>query len=483
MKGIKKIHALALAMVMAFGLTATNVFANEPTPSTPSITIHADSSADEAQKDTTSYTWYRIFEADIQEAPQQTDATQTGGKVAYYVNSAEKVTEINKTNLFNVTRVGTANKWYVELKDSSTSAEAIATAFAAMDLTEFASGTFAQTVVGGTANSGPVDPGYYYITSTAGSKVVIQTLGPVTINEKNEYVTDNKTIPDADKNSQIGQEITYTLTVNVPVTANDQIVLTDTMSKGLTFKEVKSQSPIEGAVSPVTAAANDATKFTITYTADQIKGLVANKTATQTITVEVTVTVNNQAVVDTGIPNTLDLKYGNNYEATPKTVVTKTTKFDFDKVDGSDSQVKLTGAEFKLTKDASADKDSANGWIDLVEVEAGKTYRIATSADTETVDKIVTNGNTVTVNGLDLDDTYYLVETKAPTGYNILNDHIEVKASGETTKVFAHQNVANNKGAVLPSTGGIGTTIFYAIGSVLVVGAGVLLISKKRMFN
>ena len=98
-------------------------------------------------------------------------------------------------------------------------------------------------------------------------------------------------------------------------------------------------------------------------------------------------------------------------------------------------------------------------------------------------DKIVTNGNTVTVNGLDLDDTYYLVETKAPTGYNILNDHIEVKASGETTKVFAHQNVANNKGAVLPSTGGIGTTIFYAIGSVLVVGAGVLLISKKRMFN
>lgn len=502
MKKFSKILSVALlvALVLSFGAMAyatddeTGETGETGTPvattSTPSITITSGASAAEAQTDTTSYTWYRIFEAEIETDPTNSGPTQSGGAVAYYVDSQTKATAVEGTGLFNVVRVGTSDKWYVELKNSSTSAQTIAEKFAAMDLTIFPTGTFAQTEVAGTATSGTVAPGYYYITSTAGSNVVIQTLTAVSITEKNEYVTDNKTIPEVDKNSEIGQVIIYDLIVNVPITANDQIVLTDTMSKGLSFVEIVSQSPIEGTATDPVAADNDATKFTITYTAEQIQNLVKDKTETQTITVKVKVKVNEEAAIDTGIPNTLDLKYGNNYEAVPKTVETKTTKFEFDKVDGTTNE-QLTGAEFKLTKKSTNTAESTSDWINLVEVEAGKTYRIATADDTTTTTTIVTNGNTVTINGLDADVTYYLVETKAPTGYNKLDNPVAVTATtqettGEgqtavTTKVFVKQDIENNKGGVLPSTGGIGTTIFYVVGGVLVLAAIILLVTKKRM--
>ena len=307
--------------------------------------------------------------------------------------------------------------------------------------------------------------------------MAVQTLSPVTINEKNEYVTDDKTIPTVDEHSQIGQEITYTLTVTVPTTATEQIVLTDTMSKGLTFKDIKSQSPITGTVGEVDDAANDATKFTITYTAAQVQALVADKEEAQTITVEFTVIVNDEAAIDTAIPNTLDLKYGNNYDAVPVTVNTETTKFEFDKVDGTDTTVKLTGAHFQLKQGGNV--------VKLVKVEDGKTYRVATAdeitaAGETLVDTIITNGNTVTINGLDGDLTYQLTETEAPTGYNKMNpDTVDVTPN--ESKTFDAQNVENNKGTQLPSTGGIGTTIFYVIGGVLVLGAAILLITKRRM--
>ena len=100
------------------------------------------------------------------------------------------------------------------------------------------------------------------------------------------------------------------------------------------------------------------------------------------------------------------------------------------------------------------------------------------SEDTGTpVKEITTNGNTVTINGLDTDVTYYLVETEAPTSYNKLAKPIEVKA---TDNAFAHQDIKNNKGSVLPSTGGIGTTILYIIGGILIVGAVVFLVTRRR---
>ena len=116
---------------------------------------------------------------------------------------------------------------------------------------------------------------------------------------------------------------------------------------------------------------------------------------------------------------------------------------------------------------------------------AEATYRIyKTAADlpegyTATEDdKIVTlaSGN-ITIEGLDSDD-YYLEETDAPTGFNPLTGRtkVEVNANNELIK-----EIENNSGNVLPSTGGMGTTIFYIVGALLVVGAGVLLVTRRRM--
>ena len=78
--------------------------------------------------------------------------------------------------------------------------------------------------------------------------------------------------------------------------------------------------------------------------------------------------------------------------------------------------------------------------------------------------------------------TYTLVETTVPTGYNKAADStVTIADTDFNANVSASATVVNNQGTELPSTGGIGTTIFYVVGSILVVAAGVLLITKKRM--
>jgi len=463
---MKKLVSIVLALAMILMVGAA--FAAD-------ITINPANDSGETTNVAIDYVAYQIMEADIDTDPtvDETGATTAHGVVAYYVTTPDRAAQLTATGLFNVTQVADTNKWYVELKDSSTSADALVDAFSAstFDLSKFPSTTFNKAVGEDSAESGSVNPGYYYITSTLGSKIALQTLTSVEINEKNDYTTDDKTIPEADENSEIGQTIDYTLTVNVPSTANKEIVLTDTMSKGLKFVQIVSDSA-NGAFEGPTAAADDATKFTITYDEDTVKSVAADAGV---ITVVVRVLVTGDAAIETGIPNTLDLKYGNVYDAIPVHVDTETYKVTFDKEDNDGNQ--LPGAEFKLTKNTANTKESTEGWISLVEVEEGVTYRLATSEDTTTTTTIKTNGNTITINGLDLDQDYFLVETKAPTGYNILTDHVPL-TKNETS--FIHQDVVNNKGTELPSTGGIGTTIFYILGGLLVVGAAVILVARRK---
>ena len=485
MKKLTKILALALAVVMLLAMGAIALAAEEP--STPEIIITTTSVAGEAATDTTAYTWYRIFEADIEEDPAQSGATQSGGKVSYYVDSAAKATAIESTGLFNVTQVGTTDKYYVELKDDSTTAEAIATAIAALDdLSIFPTGTFAQTAVAGSQTSGEVAPGYYYITSTAGMKTVLQTLTKVEIEEKNTFPTVTKDFKEGGNANypgylfaQIGDDVTFTLTVEVPATANDKIVLTDTMSAGLTFKSIDSvkagDADVNYTLDPTAPAATDKT-FTITFAAADV---IANQG--KTITIEYTAFLNKDASyydpmvqgmqgIDS---NKVKLNYGNNYETVEKQVYVDSAVFRFDKVDGTSSDTKLPGAEFELQRDGVA--------IPLVVVTEGVEYRIAAPDDTATTTTtIVTNGNTILICGMDPDVTYQLVETKAPTGYNKLDDPIDITGSTANGPMFKQRYIENNKGAVLPSTGGIGTTIFYVIGAVLVIGAGVALVARRR---
>lgn len=130
----------------------------------------------------------------------------------------------------------------------------------------------------------------------------------------------------------------------------------------------------------------------------------------------------------------------------------------------------------------------------LVKVD-DTTYRLALPTETEGVVDTITTGELV-INGL-ADGTYYLTETKAPRGYNLLREPVKVKidhttANGKLTETsfVADQTetdtsgvvkVENNAGAELPSTGGIGTTVFYVLGSAMALGAVILLVTKKRM--
>lgn len=126
----------------------------------------------------------------------------------------------------------------------------------------------------------------------------------------------------------------------------------------------------------------------------------------------------------------------------------------------------------------------------MVQKEGTTQYRVAKTDEEKTIASITTDTTgRFTIEGLD-SGTYYLIETEAPDGYNGLTNPIKVEirsdgvinAESETdVRGVGEIKVLNQTGSELPSTGGTGTTIFYIIGSILVVGAGVLLITRRRM--
>ncbi len=174
----------------------------------------------------------------------------------------------------------------------------------------------------------------------------------------------------------------------------------------------------------------------------------------------------------------------------------------------------LTGAKFVLSKtgtlkvaDMACDEDGVpTATTDLIALvkEVDGTYHIATDAeiaDSRVVKVYDIDAGSPVIKGLDDNTDYYLYETKAPTGYNLLDGPVQFKITAEyttdgsallenypTVKVGTAEastnlstNVINKEGSVLPSTGGMGTTLFYILGGLLVVGAGVVLITRKRM--
>lgn len=489
---MKKLFALMLALAMM--LTVVCAFAeNEggegggetgggetPTAatSTPSITITSTSKTAEAAVDTTAYTWYRILEADIGSDPESNGVSQSGGAVSYHTDSAAKAEALANCGVFKVTRVGDSDRWYVELKtpDTTTGAD-IAAAIATIDLSLFPTGTFSQTAVAGTATSGDLAPGYYYVKSTAGKNVAVQTLTAVEIEEKNEFPTVEKEVDESDENAQIGDEITFTIKVKIPSTANDEIVLTDTMTAGLSYKSIDSVKTLgtngtDVAASNYTVAATT-DGFTLTFPAAFVTSAAEGAdTSTKVTEIEIvcTAVLDGDAEITAAETNSVVLDYGDHYTTKPKTAEVKTYDFKFNKVDGTTGDP-LAGAEFQFLLDGNP--------MNLIEVTPGEVYRIALPNEEGRTQTITTIGKTVRIYGLDTDvQAYSLQETKAPTGgYNILKAPVEVKPKDGS---FGETDVKNNEGSVLPSTGGSGTTIFYVIGGLLIIGAGVVLVARRK---
>ena len=212
--------------------------------------------------------------------------------------------------------------------------------------------------------------------------------------------------------------------------------------------------------------------------------------------------------------NIAKLEYSNNPYATGTGETAEHVVYDWtyniavNKVDNKNNA--LVGAKFVLAKqeidisdleiDAEGVPTKTENLIGLVEITDG--YCMATSADnTDNVTYVIDAGS-IMLRGLDDSVTYYLYEIKAPDGYNMATDPVTFKIdaeyndSGSETeegypKLIVDEtlvnefkiNIVNQTGTQLPSTGGMGTTLFYIVGSVLVIGSAILLVTKKRMTN
>ena len=298
-----------------------------------------------------------------------------------------------------------------------------------------------------------LDPGYYYIDTTTGSFVTVDSITPnVNVEDKNSLPSHDKkqataangTFGDDLLELNIGDTVYYQTEIKIGKGSDKDITLTDTMTSGLDLNQ--SAITVTKGSETVPASNYDLTPsehgFTLVLKAVYVK------------------TLSNTDV------NEAKLEYSEQ-EATD-TVYVATYDFQLFKTDGSAEHTYLPGAKFKLY-------DALTGG-NLIKVNKDNTgYYLDSTADVEIE---VNSADGVNVRGLK-PGTYYLEETHAPSGYNKLTERKPVTiTSGQTT---AHEvYVENHAGAELPNTGGRGTTILYAIGAALVIGAAVLLIARRR---
>ena len=207
--------------------------------------------------------------------------------------------------------------------------------------------------------------------------------------------------------------------------------------------------------------------ITVTFKDDAIKGLAQDSK----ITVTYQATVTSDALTVNAAKNTATISYGNNSEFTsePSETEVYNAKFTVTKKDGNNQPLADAGFVIKNADNKYYKLD--NGvvtWVDTID-----------AADEHKSDA---QGAVPAFTGL-ADGTYTLIEKTVPAGYNKAADSTFTIAKGDytTTNLEQTATVTNNSGEELPSTGGIGTTIFYIIGAILVIGAGVVLVTRRRM--
>ena len=506
MKHIKKLASLLLVLVMALSLAVT-AFADEPT--TYSITINNSTAGH-------TYEAYQIFTGDL------------SGTTLSNIVWGSGVSEAGQTAL------GDAAAKAETLK---TEADAKAFAKAVAPYLTTAAGS-ANTVTDGKYVISGLAAGYYLVKDQDGSltgdadaytEYIIKVVSNTTATPKSSVPTVEKKVKDTNDSTgvtsdwqdsadyDIGDSIPFqlkaTLADNVSSYTTYKVVFHDTLSKGLTYNN-DAKVYIGGTETngfTVTATVNADGTTTLTVSCDDVKALGAGNSSV--ITVEYTAKLNENAVLGSaGNPNEVYLEYSNNPNKsengnnetgeTPKDVVIVFTyKTIINKVDSENKP--LTGAAFKLEKLIKGKDGAADTWTTVKEF---------------TVDETTTS---FTFSGLD-DGQYKLTETKTPAGYNTIdpiyfvieathdetadaptlktlnayltdangNKQTEMK-DGESVNIdlgtvdltagSITTTVVNKSGSELPSTGGIGTTIFYVLGGVLVLAAVVLLVTKKRM--
>lgn len=481
---MKKFVSVLLALAMTLALSVSALAASGTNDNSGTITI------DNAVVGKT-YTIYEILKLES----YNNDATP---KAYSYKATAAWESFINSNEIKGV-YVEVDGQGYVTWKDGASAAGFAekAKAFAAT-LTENQGTTKATSSEVKFEN---LNLGYYLVVSDLGALCSLDTTEPnVTIKEKNGAPTVDKEVQEGENwgktnDANIGDTVNFETTINVIDGQPKNYVLHDKMSDGLTFNgtvEVKVGSKTLAAGTDytlVTSGLTDKCTFEIRF-ADGT--LVAN----DVVKVTYSAILNEKAVIaGVGNPNETQLTYGNNGstawdKTTTYTWQVNVLKYTLVKGENDEvaKEVNLAGAKFTLSK-----SDKGENPIALIS-EGNNVYRVAKTGETNTVTEITTDSTgEFTIKGLD-SDTYYLTETVAPAGYNVLKTPVKVEikrgADGTTAMVeYTYGDVTstgtvkvlNQTGTELPSTGGMGTTIFYVLGGVLMAGAFVLLVVRKRM--
>lgn len=346
-----------------------------------------------------------------------------------------------------------------------------------------------------------LDLGYYLVDSSLGTLCGLNTTNPtVTIEEKNGEPTVEKKINldtkptfenlGKENSVNIGEVVTFQTTINVQPGAKNYI-LHDVMDTNLTFMALQEVVPVENNVEQRELDRNTyysldinptdkctfELKFTDTFYTEYAEK-INNRTLTK-IQVRYHAMVKDSAPIKQAMQNKAWLTYGDkSTKSADSTTNTYTYGIPVFKHTGTgENKQALAGAEFELYTDAKCTEANA---LKFTKNDAGK-YRYDEQGK---VTLTSLNNGMIEIEGIK-EGTYYLKETKAPKGYNLLKDAIAITIDtngkitineGEVTRV----DVQNNAGSLLPSTGGMGTTIFYIAGAFLVLISGVVLIAKKR---
>ena len=456
---MKKLMAIIVAVMLVLSLTiAANAAGG---------TITVKGASKDAQ-----YTLYKIFDVN-----GEFYSIPSGKETAYQGTTGF-------SSLFDTTTKD--GKTYATKKGTD---EAVITwATANKDSFEQVGTTQTATSEGATVSFAPTEDGYYFIysTSTPSKAIIYHVTDDITINEKNGDPSWGDGGKDSDKHSaEFGEEITYTLSYNNALNYSDGELVTaykveDTLPNGIAYKTGSFSVKINNAPVSVdpTVSGQDITA-TIPWSELSASDVPAK------IEVKYTATVTSSAPIATALVNTAKIypltagkPDGPDDKPERKNSVI-TGKITINKVDTAGSP--LADAKFVLM-------NSDNKYYKL---DGGNVTWVADKASADV--KITSASGAAEFTGLRA-GAYTLVETEAPAGYMLpanpntavsLSEEHSTDASGNvvittTTTMSKTETVTNSKAGAMPETGGIGTTIFYIVGSVLVLGAVVLLIARKR---
>lgn len=510
MKSIKRIIALLLTAVMTMTMSVTAFAAN------PSCTLTVNVKGGQDLKGQT-ISLYKLFDLSTSKSGETTNYAYTVSKTTGYKDALKSALG---TSLQGTTDEDYANAVLNLGKDNSDAVQKFANDFTATALKSKLSATKTSNKITEPKTSfdfNNLTPGYYLVYVTGGkeiqSSLVTVEKETNTVNLKTEAPSITKT---ADKDTvSIGQVVKYTVTGSVPDTtgyAEYVYNIHDTLSNGLDFVNDETGTPTSDGNVKVTVAfkdAADASTAPTTATLDTtnkrkmsldlsewVKASQANKGKEFTVTYYAK--VNKDAVVTE--KNSAQLEYGNKpgetTTTTPSEAKTPTYPLDINKIK-TGSKEKLAGAKFSLY---TSETDAKNGTNPIKVTGSNGNYVVnpeSTTTEFESVKSIDVEGYNLRVNGL-AEGTYYLVETKAPDGFNKLTAPIVVKieksndsndetkwtiskdGKEETDKII---DVENSTGSILPSTGGMGTIAFTVVAALLVLGVAVSFIRDRKREN